>query len=81
MSLTSAEKISDAILDLEELEVNFNSLTKIVTDKRIALNLLLVGQGRAYVITNISSLPGLILQARRKGQFRNLRRKLSDFPS
>lgn len=61
MSLTLAEKISDAILDLEELEVNFNSLTKIVTDKRIALDLLLVGQGRACVITNMSSLPGLIL--------------------
>lgn len=47
MSLNPAEEISDATLDLESLEVNPNLLTRIVTDKRVALDLLLVGQGRA----------------------------------
>lgn len=46
MSLTLAEEISDATLDLEGLEVNLNLLARIVTDKRVALDPLLVGQGR-----------------------------------
>lgn len=47
VSLTLAEGISDASLDLEGLEVNLNSLARIVTDKGVALNLFFVGLGKA----------------------------------
>ena len=47
MSFHPAKDINDATLDLEGLEVNLNLLARIATDERVALDLLLVGQGGA----------------------------------
>lgn len=67
LSLTLVEEISDTMWGPEGLEVNLNSLARIVTDEKIALDLLHVGQGRAYTITTpFIPLPGLFLRPRGK---------------